>query len=329
MFSSGDTGSITAALELLEAGARVERSREAFILGGRSFPAGSYVVRDGGVSAGRMREIGLASGVEFQRGSPGAATLPLRVPRIGLYQAWVANMDAGWIHYLLDSYRIPFRFVTNAELRAGDLQERLDVLILPDQSAGQILEGHAIGTVPPDYVGGIGDEGVVALREFVEEGGHRVCNNRSCDLPVDHFHLPVEKVLDGVPADSFNCPGAILKAEFEAAHPLAWGMAERGMVFFSGGQGYTLVEAPPGEGRGDQEASGGDGAIEVEVVAQYPDEPLLLSGWMVGDERIRGKASALEVEMGGGKILLFGFNVHNRGQARATLKLLFNALLLE
>jgi len=329
VFSSGDNGSITAALALLEAGARVERSREPFKLGGSSYPAGSYVVRGGGVSNSRLREIGETSGVRFQAGSPGTATLPMRVPRIGLYKAWVANMDAGWIHYLFDSYRIPFRFVTNAELRAGDLQERLDVLILPDQSAGQILEGHAVGTVPPDYVGGIGDEGVVALREFVEEGGRLVCNNRSCDLPVDHFHLPLQKVLEGVPADSFNCPGAILKTEFEAGHPLAWGMAEKGMVFFSGGQAYTPEGPPPGEAQADRPSSGEDEGMQVEVVARYPEEPRLLSGWMVGDQRIRGKASALEVDVGEGKILLFGFNVHNRGQARATLKLLFNALLLE
>jgi hypothetical protein len=329
VFSSGDNGSITAALALLEAGARVERSREAFMLGGSSFPAGSYVVRGGGVSNSRLREIGETSGVRFQAGSPGSATLPMSVPRVGLYKAWVANMDAGWIHYLFDSYRIPFRFVTNAEIRAGDLQERLDVLILPDQSAGQILDGHAVGTVPPDYVGGIGDEGVVALREFVEKGGHLVCNNRSCDLPVDQFHLPLEKVLEGVPADSFNCPGAILKSEFETAHPLSWGMAERGMVFFSGGQAYIVDDTSSGEAEASQDASGRDAANQVEVVARYPEEPLLLSGWMVGDELIRGKASALEVEMGEGKIFVFGFNVHNRGQARATLKLLFNALLLE
>ncbi len=56
------------------------------------------------------------------------------------------------------------------------------------------------------------------------------------------------------------------------------------------------------------------------LVATYPDEPLLLSGWMIGDERIRGKAAALDISLGEGKVLAFGFNVHNRAQARSTMR---------
>ena len=63
-------------------------------------------------------------------------------------------------------------------------------------------------------------------------------------------------------------------------------------------------------------------------MATYPDEPLLLSGWMIGDERIQERAAALDIGMGEGRVVVFGFNVHNRAQARSTAKLLFNALLL-
>ena len=184
-----------------------------------------------------------------------------------------------------------------------------------------------MGTIPPDYVGGIGDEGIVALRDFVQDGGRLICNNQSCDLPIEHFDLPVRNILDGVPADSFNCPGAILKAEFETSHPLAYGMPDRGMIFFSGGRVFE-VDRDDEEVEGEAEAEETDG-ISVEVVATYPDEPLLLSGWMIGDERIREKAAALDISMGEGKVLAFGFNVHNRAQARSTMKLLFNALLYE
>ena len=67
--------------------------------------------------------------------------------------------------------------------------------------------------------------------------------------------------------------------------------------------------------------------VEVESVATYPEEPLLLSGWMIGDERLRERAAALDISYGEGRVLAFGFNVHNRAQARSTMKLLFNALL--
>ena len=282
-------------------------------------------MRSGRVSNQRVRELADLTGLRFTSGSPRVATTSLRMPRIGLHKAWVASMDAGWITYIFDSYGIPYEPVTNAEIRAGDLLERFDVMIFADQGASQIIEGHPGGTIPPDYVGGIGDEGIVALREFVQNGGRLICNNRSCDLPLEHFDLPVKNILEGVSADSFNCPGAILKAEFETSHPLAYGMPDRGMVFFSGGRVFE-VEDEDDEGEGGVKESHD---VSVETVVTYPDEPLLLSGWMIGDERIREKAAALDISMGEGKVLAFGFNVHNRAQARSTMKLFFNALLYE
>ena len=160
--------------------------------------------------------------------------------------------------------------------------------------------------------------------------GTIITNNASSALPIEYFDLPVRNVLDGVPVDSFNCPGALLKGEFDTNHPLAYGMNERGMIFFSRGQVFEIGEDDPEDG--DQVEEGDavdqdDEAIRVEIVASYPAEPLLLSGWMIGYERIREKAAVLDVSYGAGKIVLFGFNVHNRAQARSTLKMFFNALL--
>jgi hypothetical protein len=66
--------------------------------------------------------------------------------------------------------------------------------------------------------------------------------------------------------------------------------------------------------------------VKPEIIAAYPDESLLISGWMLGDELIRQKAAILEVPFEKGKVVLFGFNVHNRAQSYANFKLLFNAL---
>jgi hypothetical protein len=332
VFDHADNNSMAAMMQLLDAGARVRWLHEPLAFGGRQYRAGAYVVESGAVSGARLREIAASTGVRFTAGNPRGRATALRKPRIGLHKAWVANMDAGWITYLFDTFEITYQSVTNAEIRAGRLHERFDVIILADQRASQIIDGHRKGTIPPDYAGGIGDEGVISLREFVASGGTLVANNGSSDLPIEHFDLPVKNVLDGVPADSFNCPGALLKAEFNTDHPLAYGMPERGMAFFSRGRVFEIEDDEAEEGdeeEGEEEGEGNDvdEEIAIEVVASYPDEPLLLSGWMIGDERIREKAAALDVSYGAGKIVLFGFNVHNRAQARSTVKLLFNALL--
>lgn len=332
VFDHADNNSITAVMQLLDAGARVRWLHEPLSFGGRQYRAGAYVVETGAVSSARLREIAASTGVRFTAGSPRGAATALRKPRIGLHQAWVASMDAGWITYLFDTYSIAYELVTNAEIRAGRLHERFDVIIFADQRGSQIIDGHRKGTIPPDYVGGIGDEGVIALREFVASGGTLVANNGSSDLPIEHFDLPIKNILEGVPADSFNCPGALLKGEFSTDHPLAYGMPERGMIFFSRGSVFEVEDDDAGEEAEEEaeeegEASDAEDEITIEVVASYPDEPLLLSGWMIGDERIREKAAALDVSFGVGKIVLFGFNVHNRAQARSTTKMLFNALL--
>jgi len=66
----------------------------------------------------------------------------------------------------------------------------------------------------------------------------------------------------------------------------------------------------------------------VRVIARYPSDPknILLSGWALGAEKIAGKAALIEITMGRGKIVLFGFRPQYRGQSLATFPLLFNAI---
>ena len=68
--------------------------------------------------------------------------------------------------------------------------------------------------------------------------------------------------------------------------------------------------------------------MTVRVIARYPIDPqnILLSGWALGADKIAGKAALVEVTMGKGKIILFGFRPQYRGQSLATFPLLFNSI---
>ena len=59
-------------------------------------------------------------------------------------------------------------------------------------------------------------------------------------MAVTTFNLPVKNVLQGVSSDEFNCPGSILKLDFDTEHPLAFGMPHRGVAYFSGAQVFEI-----------------------------------------------------------------------------------------
>lgn len=63
------------------------------------------------------------------------------------------------------------------------------------------------------------------------------------------------------------------------------------------------------------------------VLASYPQEGnILLSGYLKGENYLRGRAAALKAEYGKGDIILFGFSPQWRGQTTGTFKVLFNCL---
>jgi len=62
------------------------------------------------------------------------------------------------------------------------------------------------------------------------------------------------------------------------------------------------------------------------VVGRYPEENIILSGWMLGEKYLQNRAAVVEVPFGKGKIILLGFRVPHRGQTVGTFKLLFNSL---
>ena len=63
------------------------------------------------------------------------------------------------------------------------------------------------------------------------------------------------------------------------------------------------------------------------ILAMYPkNQNPLMSGYLLHPDKIQGKAAALEVQFGNGRVYLFGFRPQWRGQSHGTYKFIFNAL---
>jgi Zinc carboxypeptidase len=235
-----------------------------------------------------------------------------RAPRVGLYKSWVASMDEGWARFVLEQFSVPYQSLRDKDVRAGNLRARFDALVLPDQSAKEIIEGHAAGTMPAEYVGGIGVEGVASLKAFVEAGGTLIAVDGATDVPIRQFGLPVRNAIDGVRNTEFYCPGSLLRLSVDTSNPLMAGIADGQAAFFVNGRAF------------DVDAGASD---RVRVPARYASKDLLMSGWINGDSKIAGKAAIVEASLGRGKVLLVGFGPYFRGQPHGTFRILFNPIL--
>ena len=231
-----------------------------------------------------------------------------RPVRIGIYKSWVANMDEGWTRYIFDTFNVPYTSITDADIRQGDLSSRYDVLLLPSQRAREIIEGNSAENYPKEFAGGITEAGVENLKRFVEKGGALVCFDAACELAIKQFNLPVRNVLEGLRANEFYCPGSIVGLEVDNTLPLARRMPRNTVAYFINSQAFESTDP------------------KMRVVARFAKDNLLRSGWLLGEDKLRGKIAMAEVPFGNGRVVLFGFRPLHRAQAWATMPFVWNAI---
>ncbi|MPZ20413.1 MAG: peptidase M14 [Luteitalea sp.] len=312
---------------LLKEGEIVHRATAPINANGQQWPAGAFVVMAGQETHDRIKAtaaLGL-SPVALDN-APQGELMRVEPPRIGLYNAWGGNMDEGWTRWVLEQYEFPYTTIRDKDIRAGDLGKRFDVIVLPDATYDSMLKGFAPGSMPDEYVGGMTPRGVANLYTFAAEGGTLVALDTASELPLQAFGLPVRDVLADLRENEFFCPGTILKIDVDNSHPVAWGMPEEAAAFFAGSPAFD-VGYRRGRSRAPEEAAPTPPA-NVKIVASYPGEDALMSGWLLGESYLHEKAAALEATVERGRVVMLGFRVQHRGQPHGTFKLLFNSLLL-
>jgi hypothetical protein len=162
------------------------------------------------------------------------------------------------------------------------------------------------------YRTGFGDEGVNAVREFVQNGGTLVTFGEAGSFAIERLQLPLREVTAGLPFKQFWCPGCTLRITVDTANALGYGMPASALAtWLAGSQAYEILP----------EANG-----SVQTIARFVDRDVLQSGWLLGEEVIAGRPTIVSVAVGRGRVVLFGFRVQHRHQTHGTYKLLFNAL---
>ena len=230
--------------------------------------------------------------------------------RVAIYRSYSAPMDEGWTRWMFDVNRVPFTSIVDKDVRAGNLNARFDVIILPDQNAGQMTRGVS-QNYPDSLQGGLGTAGAAALASFVENGGTLLAFNEASNYAIDALKLPVKNVLAGVRNTDFYAPGSILAVEIKRDSPIAARMTARvPAVWFENGPAFEITDP-----------------ARATAVATYPATgDVLLSGWLLGGSRLNGKVALVDVTVGRGHAVLYGFRPQYRGQSMATQPLIWGAI---
>ena len=231
--------------------------------------------------------------------------------RIAIYRSWDPSMDEGWTRFVFDQYRIPFTVIGDREVHAGKLASRFDAIILPDQSPRGLQQGAREAGYPDSLKGGLGGAGAAALHEFVNAGGTLVAFNDASRWAIEYLKLPVKNVLEGVSDRDFYAPGSLFALNIDQSHPLNKLMLAHPAAWFESGPAFEITDT-----------------TRATAAAVYPPtSSALLSGWLLGGEKLRGRAALVDVKEGKGHVVLFGYRPQYRAQSMAMYPQLWAALL--
>jgi hypothetical protein len=288
-----------------------------------------------------------------------------KAPRIGLWVPWADTDSIGWIRYSLDQRRVPYTYLRDEDIRAGNLSSRIDVLLYGhvDLELAEQIEGlpkrwspmpfkktaqtPSFGTPAEsdDITGGIGYEGLAQIQKFVEGGGLMVTLGSGTMLALEGGLVRfVRRSSGGVPRSTAGggnassaaaqgaatrTPGAHVRVTFDRPeHPIAYGYPAHTYVFR---QNFPLYNTPRRWLRMAYCTTCLDGPEDRSgMVMEWGDtdgKPFVESGQAWGEENLIGRPAILDMPVGKGHVVSFNFNPMHRDLNRGDQRLLWNALL--
>ncbi|HEX7123752.1 MAG TPA: hypothetical protein VF178_15350, partial [Gemmatimonadaceae bacterium] len=272
-----------------------------------------------GVNAARAQEWARELWVRGERVGRAPASVPAPT-RIALYKSRPGVMDEGWTEWLLDTHGFRYTLVGPEDLEAGNLGDRFDVLVMASQG---LSSGGRGGRGGGGGGGGAGGRGggpgststsdsarVSAVAAFVRGGGTVVAWNQGTTSLISALRLPVRNVVQGLARREFFTGGSIMRVLVDAAHPVMAGMPDTADVMVFNSPVFST-----------------EAGFEGAVLAKYPaDTTPLRSGFLNGEQHMRGRAAAVDVKLGDGHVVLIAFQPQWRGQPTGTFRVVFNSL---
>jgi hypothetical protein len=334
---------------------------------GTKFLAGSWILPSQTGLHDAILSTAAELGLDFTQVStaPGVPHHAANPPRIGLWVPWADTDSIGWIRYALDQRKVPYTYLRDEDIRAGNLRSRIDVLVYGhvDLELAEQIEGlpktwspmpfkktpqtPSFGTPAEsdDITGGIGYGGLAQIQHFIEDGGLMVTLGSGSMLALEGGLVRfVRRSSGGVPRSTAGggpassaasqqaatrTPGAHLRVTFDRpSHPIAYGYPAHTYVFR---QNFPLYDVPRHWLRMAYCTTCLDGPEDRSgVIMEWGDtdgKTFVESGQVWGEENLIGRPAILDMPVGKGHVVTFNFNPVHRDLNRGDQRLLWNAIL--
>ncbi len=345
----------------------IQIAEREFESGGVKYPAGSWILSDqtglGDAIGSAAKELGLDF-TEVAK-APEIAQHKANAPRIGVWVPWADTDSIGWIRYSLDQRKVPYTYLRDEDIRAGNLRDKIDVLLYGhvDLELAEQIEGlpktwspmpfkktpqtPSFGTPAEsdDITGGIGYEGLAQIQRFIDDGGLMVTLGSGTTLALEGGLVRfVRRSSGGVPRSaaggggssssasqqaSTRTPGAHVRVTFDRPdHPIAYGYPLHTWVFR---QNFPLYNIPRRWLRMAYCTTCLDGPEDRSgIVVEWGDsdnKDFVVSGQAWGEENLIGRPAILDMPVGKGHVVAFNFNPMHRDMNQGDQRLLWNAIL--
>jgi zinc carboxypeptidase len=270
---NADNALITLRYKLKDADIQV--AEEPFESGGTKFNRGSFVIK--GVSQADLDKAANDLGLKAfgLAAAPSVKVHPARAARIAILHSWTSTQTEGWWRQAFDSYQIPYDYVDPRAIRdTANLKAKYDVIIFGPGGSQSAVEGTPLWQTPIPYqntvdtpnIGtwaqsddiriGMGLEGLLHLRQFIDAGGAFIASNSSADFAINNSFT--YGVSSNRPGTATRVVGSLLRTKLaDDTSPVVYGVPDNLAVYSDAGETFGVSATAGGGGRGGGGGGGG------------------------------------------------------------------------
>jgi hypothetical protein len=248
--------------------ADIQLAEEPFESDGTKFNRGSFVIR--GVAQADLDRITTELGLKAYAlaSAPSVKMHPARAARVAVLHQWSSTQTEGWWRQALDIYGVPYDYIDPETIKKTEnLRGKYDVILFGPGGSQNAVDGTPMWRNPIPYkntpetpnIGtwaqtddtriGMGLEGLMHLRDFIDKGGVFIGSNSSANFAItNNFGYGVSM---GSAGSTTRVAGSLLRTKIvDGASPIVYGVPDNLAMYSNNGQYFTVSSTVGGGGRG-------------------------------------------------------------------------------